>query len=154
MIEREELDLLVRLVERVQFSFEPNKWKSKFSGDGGFYVHDLRSVIEDLNALVVYNPTVWPKIVPLKVSNFVWHVCIPTAMGLARRGINGVSTSCLLCNVGSDEMNHILLHCPVARDALLRLLNWCNIQPPTFNYVVELVKFARCWGSCPKKGRS
>ncbi|CAI9276597.1 unnamed protein product [Lactuca saligna] len=154
VIEREELDLLVRLVERVQFSSKPDKWKSRFSGDGGFYVHDLRSVIEDLNAPVVYNPTVWPKIVPLKVSIFVWRACmdrIPTAMALARRGVNGMSTSCLLCNVGSDETNHILLHCPVARDALMWLLNWCNNQPPAFNGVGELVKFVGCWGSCPKR---
>ena len=129
-------------------------WKSKMSADGNFYVHDFRALIDSKLTVPLYNPTVWLKLVPIKVTIFVWRTCIdriPSAMALVQRGINVPNKACQFCVAENEETDHFLVGCPVTEEALRWIFNWCGIPWQRFQSVGELVKFAAVWGNCPKK---
>lgn len=46
-------------------------WKSSMSGDGRFYVHDLRSLIDSFLMSEMYNVMTWISLVPLKITCFI-----------------------------------------------------------------------------------
>lgn len=102
----------------------------------------------------MHNPIVWTKVVPLKVSAFVWRACvgrIPTSVALASRGIVTASFSCALCETESDEVNHIFLGCQTGRNSLSWIFNWGQCMAPNFNSVSKFVDFAGTWGQCKKR---
>lgn len=76
---------------------------------------------------------------------------IPTATGLAKRGIPTTSTTCPLCHNGDENANHLLVSCSFVQNILEWILSWCGIAPRRFTTVVELVNFAATWGNCTRK---
>ncbi|KAJ9551167.1 hypothetical protein OSB04_015212 [Centaurea solstitialis] len=151
-----ELCLLSDLVKFTTVSEAEDKWRSKLSGDGVYYVHDLRRLIDDKVTIPTLNPTIWLLIIPLKINCFIWRACmdrIPSAVNLARRGINVGNTSCALCNLGTDEADHFLINCPSTATAMGWIFNWCGIPIQPFSSVSDFINFAANWGHCPKKRR-
>ena len=149
-----ELNELGGIINAVSSTATKDAWRSKLSGDGKFYVRDLRALIDKKITTPNPNPTVWCPLVPVKCTSFVWRACmgrIPTTVELAKRGLNIPSQACLSCDSGLDETNHILLDCHVAADALDWILKWCDVPSQKFNTVSEFVNFAANWGNCPKK---
>ncbi|XP_023761636.1 uncharacterized protein LOC111910077 [Lactuca sativa] len=129
-------------------------WVSKISGDDEFYVKDLRALIDNKLTTPVDNPTLWIKIVPLKVIGFVWCTFmdrIPTTVALSCRGIQPASISCPFCDYGRDDTYHILLGCDVVLEAQVWLYKWCNIPFQSSVSIGEFVNFAGTWGHYPKK---
>ncbi|KAJ9545184.1 hypothetical protein OSB04_024891 [Centaurea solstitialis] len=91
-----ELGLLFNLVNLTAVSGSEDKWRSKLSGDSdnsGFKSHDL----------IAYRPS--------QNQLFRLESMIPSAVNLARRGINVGNTSCALCNIRTDEVDHFLQGC-------------------------------------------
>lgn len=79
--------------------------RCKLSSDENFYVCNLRSLIDSKVTNHFDNPTIWFRLTPLKVIDFVWCACmdqIPSALALSRRGIPISSLNCLFCSIGLD----------------------------------------------------
>ena len=152
--ELEEYSELCTSLSQIQLNNSQDRWRSALSHDGSFTVHDLRHYIDKKLTTPAPNPTIWIQIVPLKVTCFVWRAClgrIPTASALSIRGIHLNSSDCVLCPNGIDEVNHILVNCPLAKETIEWILIWCGLPPQHFTDLVDLVKFAASWGRCPKK---
>lgn len=102
----------------------------------------------------VDNPTIWLNLVPMKVNVFVWRASmdrIHSFGALPRRGISVHSSHCRFYHVGSDETDHLLISCPLVREVLNWILNWCNLTPSQLHSVRELLEYAAVWDNCPKK---
>ncbi|KAJ9559084.1 hypothetical protein OSB04_013698 [Centaurea solstitialis] len=130
-----ELVALSDLLSSINISGMEDKWRSKLSSDGDYYVHDLRHLIDIKVTIPASNPMVWLHLVPLKIICFVWRAYmdrIPSAMALARRGIHVGSNSCVLCNAGSDEADHFLINCPFTAVTMKWIFNWCGVQIQPF----------------------
>lgn len=129
-------------------------WKSRLSADGNFYVHDLWILFYFKLTVLLRNPTIWLKVVPVKVISFVWRTCldrIPSAVVLSHRSISVSNCSCQVCDVSINDTNHILLDCPFVAATLRRIFNWCNLPWQNICKVGEIICFVAIWGNCPKK---
>ena len=104
----QELQQLSRVLEGRTLNQEQDSWRSKLSSDGKFYVHDIRKLVDSKITAGLTNPTIWLSLVPIKVNCFVWRASIdriPSAIALARRGINMNTTTCRLCPNGIEEVD-------------------------------------------------
>lgn len=148
-----ELAQLTGMLEHWTVSEVADVWKWKLSSDRCYCMHYLRALIDSKLAVSVNNPTVWIKMVPLKVSSFVWCVCmnlIPSVDSLARRGITITSSSCHMFTFPLDETNHILVTCPLVKEVVEWVFSWCNIP---CNIYLQLVTCSLCshLGTMPKE---
>ncbi|KAL4585058.1 hypothetical protein LXL04_009671 [Taraxacum kok-saghyz] len=87
-LEMAELGSLNGELSQLHVSDGMDEWRSKLSTNGIFYVKDLRELIDSVMTVPVANPTVWSRLVPLKVIGFVWHTCLdwlPTTKALSVR---------------------------------------------------------------------
>lgn len=74
-----------------------------------------------------------------RVKEVAWWVCvgaIPTRASLQRRSLD-VDPSCLVCNYEDESVNHLFLHCPVARGS------WFVHLRVRVEYGMELMTFIR-----------
>lgn len=148
------MDELFRLIGQPMLSSGPNSQKSNLSSEGDFFVRDLQVRIDNSVTTPVIIPTVQTKIVPLKVSTFVWRACLdcfPTSIALTRRGIITNTTSCLLCNVRNDEVYHIIVNSQLAWDALWWIFNQCRVHVPPVNTICDFVSLQLLGGGVRKK---
>ncbi|KAL4591704.1 hypothetical protein LXL04_004675 [Taraxacum kok-saghyz] len=145
---------LTSSLPQMQLSDGPDSWISLLAPDGSFAVRDFRALIDLKITTAALNPAVWIHLVPIKVNCFVWRTCldrIPTSTALALRGVHMTSTDCASCSSGLDDVDHILVDCPIAKDLLIWIFRWCEISMQNFSKAVDLVDFAASWGRCPKK---
>ncbi|CAH1427794.1 unnamed protein product [Lactuca virosa] len=96
----------------------------------------------------------WSKLIPIKVSSFVWRAVlrhIPSAEALGHRGIKLDSTLCGSCINGSETADHIIVGCPYATMIRDKISRWCGIDNIKVQSVGDLVEFANKWGRCSKR---
>lgn len=89
-MELAKLGTLSKIVRSIQISESEDRWVFKLSGDGIFCVCLLRRLIDTRLSSSIINPTIFIKLVPIKVVCFVWHAYmghIPTVSTLVRRGV-------------------------------------------------------------------
>jgi hypothetical protein len=70
----------------------------------------------------------WKSWAPLRVKLFLWLACrrkIWTADRRRRRGLDAHDT-CSLCDQQPETRNHLLVVCPVAKEAYWRVLSWAR----------------------------
>lgn len=65
--------------------------------------------------------------VPQKVKLFVWLVLHRRLWTRHRHGLQE-DDSCNLCDQAPETTEHLLLHCPVAKEVLWHTLSWAGLQ--------------------------
>ncbi|CAI9285230.1 unnamed protein product [Lactuca saligna] len=115
----------------------------------------LRSKIENKTNINESEPRIsWVKLVPIKVSTFIWRAnmgSIPSAIELSRRGMMLSSTYCSLCISGEESCDYLLIKCPYATEARNLIFQWCNINSPQLETVGDTIQFVVTWGWNVKK---
>ncbi|KAL7609904.1 hypothetical protein Lser_V15G12120 [Lactuca serriola] len=121
---------------------------------GEYIVKIMRKLLES-KLISFKGPTIWwSKLIPLKVSGFIWRVVlgrIPVADTLATRGIIIPNNLCPLCNKETETVDHILVTCEYSREVQYWILKWCGIEKSGFKNVKEFTDYAATWGICPRK---
>ncbi|XP_023756110.1 uncharacterized protein LOC111904593 [Lactuca sativa] len=96
-----------------------------------YIVKIMRKLLES-KLIPSKGPTIWwSKLIPLKVSEFIWRAVlgrIPVADTLATKGIIIPNNLCPLCNKETETVNHILVTCEYSRDVRYWILKWCGIE--------------------------
>ncbi|XP_023737564.1 uncharacterized protein LOC111885546 [Lactuca sativa] len=150
-----ELENLTKAITTIQLQPGLDETKCKLSHDGNYMVHMLRQRIDQ--TLPVNNQQAmikWSKLVPIKVTCFVWRAIqgrIPSVVALSHRGINLDSTICGSCIDGPECANHIIISCPFAVMVREMIFKWCGINLSEVNEVVDIEEFAAKWGKQYKK---
>lgn len=84
--------------------------------------------------------TAWNRLVPLKVSVFVWRLLqnkLPTRDSLIKRGILDVSQNSCPFGCGKEEnANHIFFECLIAMVAWSEILRWLSLSSVFHNSIV------------------
>ena len=107
-------------------------WSWGLTPNGLFNSASLRRALDDMNLRRGGPPTMWIKIVPLKGRLFIWRAWLhrlPTKDNLAKRGIQLPNHSCVLCNEGSENGDHILTCCRKEREVRSVVNCWANLLP-------------------------
>nr|GEZ33535.1 RNA-directed DNA polymerase, eukaryota [Tanacetum cinerariifolium] len=90
-IEIQQLTDLATLLDSVILNNSKDRWYCDLSGDGEFWVKELRNFIDDKYLPSHTEATRWVKLVPIKVNIFVWRArrdCLPTRTNLEHRGVD------------------------------------------------------------------
>ncbi|KAL7587442.1 hypothetical protein Lser_V15G40495 [Lactuca serriola] len=121
---------------------------------GEYIVKIMRKLLES-KLIPFKGPAIWwSKLIPLKVSGFIWRAVlgrIPVADTLATRGIIIPNNLCPLCNKETETVDHILVTCEYSREVQYWILKWCGIEKSGFKNVKEFTDYAATWGICPRK---
>ncbi|GJZ56640.1 RNA-directed DNA polymerase, eukaryota [Tanacetum coccineum] len=86
----------------------------------------------------------WLKEMPTKVNIFIWRMLLnklPTRMNLMNRGINVQSNQCGICDTGDETINHLMLHCDLARDVWALVGRWWTLDFPSVLSIRELMSW-------------
>nr|GEV84740.1 cysteine-rich receptor-like protein kinase [Tanacetum cinerariifolium] len=86
--------------------------------------------------------TRWLKKVPAKVKIFIWRMLVnklPTRMNLITRGINVQSNQCGIGDTWDEMINHLILHCDLARDMWALVRRWWSLDFPFVLTIRELM---------------
>lgn len=74
---------------------------------------------------------VWNKLVPLKVTTFVWKLMqnrVPTKDNLIKRGtLRDTESICPACSQMEESANHLFFECDVTYKAWAGCLNWLGV---------------------------
>nr|KAJ0193936.1 hypothetical protein LSAT_V11C800398890 [Lactuca sativa] len=121
-------------------------WESSLDKDGAFKVCDLRWKVDDQSGITQSIPIIkWSKEVLIKINFFLCRAIqhrIASMMGLRARGIESQTTMCGACINEEEDVDHVLVRCPFAKDVRDKIFNWCGIQNQSFNSISELLIFA------------
>ena len=135
-------------------SSQRNSWISKIDSDGRFSVAALRALIDQNPNLPSLRLIEWRKEVPMKVLCFAWRAMmgrIPTGEALSLRGCSVPSLVCSFCRTETENADHILVNCPLARNIWQWVVDWCGGDPLTVTSVGDILDYAKKWGRCPEK---
>lgn len=80
--------------------------------------------------------------------------CISTKCTLQKRGIIIDSTLCGYCNTIDEDINNVLIQCPMAVEVWDWVFRWCDIDKPQFNNIGDMVAFCTQWGKCLKRRKN
>nr|GEW47461.1 putative ribonuclease H-like domain-containing protein [Tanacetum cinerariifolium] len=81
---------------------------------------------------------------PTKVNIFIWRMLLnklPTRMNLMTRGITVQSNQCGICDTGVEMVNHLMLHCDLARDVWALVGRWWTLDFPSVLTIRELMSW-------------
>ncbi|XP_071705420.1 uncharacterized protein [Rutidosis leptorrhynchoides] len=118
------LDKLTAETGQITLTKVPDSWCWGLSIDGVFNVNQTRKHID---AVVLPNtciPTIWCKLVPLKINVFVCRMALnrlPSRVNLSSRGIEIQDIGCALCDWNVETIDHVLFSCQVASDMWRKL---------------------------------
>ena len=104
----------------------------------------LRERIELAGFIINDGPFDWGKATPFKILAFVWRAKlgrIPFAMALSHRGVNMPTIMCGACNNDEETCDHILISCPMAKEIIDLILNWCGIGCEKLSSVKDMLCF-------------
>nr|KAJ0196777.1 hypothetical protein LSAT_V11C700381330 [Lactuca sativa] len=148
---------LITDLSGVQLAHGADRYKCKLTGDGKYTVSSVRKVLEinlsSVNGQSIIN---WYKVVPIKVSGFIWRAVqgrIPAAVELESRGILVNSLLCSLCIGQQESVDHVLICCPFAHEIRENIMRWCGVSlnHRSLQTTKELLQSISAWGSCSKK---
>ncbi|RVW26983.1 hypothetical protein CK203_105626 [Vitis vinifera] len=122
-------NLLVVLRDyRVTLEEDSVFWKE---GEGGlFEVKKAYSVLTNTAGADFPHSKIWVDKVPTKIVFFAWEATwgkVLTLDGLQRRGWQ-FPNRCFLCGCEEEMINHILIHCTVAKGLWDIILALCGVQ--------------------------
>ncbi|RVW44612.1 Heat shock protein 90-5, chloroplastic [Vitis vinifera] len=134
-----ELDMvgdLLRTLRGHRPSLEDDSIKWRQGRKGSFRVKEAYSLLDKSNASLFPARGIWVDRVPTKVSFFAWEATWGKVLTLDKLQIRGVQlpNCCFLCGCAEENVNHILLHCIVARalwDIIFGLLDIKWVFPET-----------------------
>lgn len=102
-----------------------DSWRWGLRGDGLFTVKSFyQSMLVREETTFPYS-SIWIPKAPTKVCFFAWLAArgvILTAENLRKRGITLVSW-CYMCKSSGEEVDHLMLHCPVSWGLWRAILN-------------------------------
>ncbi|KAJ9565341.1 hypothetical protein OSB04_001307 [Centaurea solstitialis] len=117
---------------------EESVWTWALTDTGLFSVSSLRYAIDDMLLRRCGAPTLWSKLVPLKIRIHVWRVRLdrlPTKANLLEKGLNLDTDTCLLCNDSGETGDHLFITCRTAVEVRRRINVWWNCLPSLCNSV-------------------
>ncbi|GKB04375.1 RNA-directed DNA polymerase, eukaryota [Tanacetum coccineum] len=120
--ERQQWSDLNSLSGSVSLSSSKDRWICDLTGDGDFWVKEVRNTLDDLFLRSQPDATRWVKYIPIKINVFAWRVrldCLPTRSNLIRRGVILDSALCPLCDSTVEDIHHVLFGCDNAQDGSL-----------------------------------
>ena len=99
--------------------------------DGCFSVKLFYKVLFGSNSIVFPHQLIWSNWVPTKMSFFAWEASWGKVLTLdqIKKRERALANRCFLCGKDEETIDHLLLHCPMARllwDLLLAIfgVNW------------------------------
>lgn len=133
-----------------------NSWKCDLAPDRIYSVSLLRCKLDNMHSMLhTGSNIVWSRVVPIKVTCFIWRAVmdgLPTLEALSHRGINIPSMMCSVCNLEVETRDHVLVGCcRMAKKVWDLVLNWCELNWTGISKVDDLLNWAVAWGRCPKK---
>ena len=115
-----ELDMIGNLLHdlrghRITLEKDSVFWKE--GRNGQFRVKEAYSLLDSPLTVVFPNNKIWVERVPIKIVFFAWEAAWGKIMALDRLQKRGwqLPNRCFLCGCEEENVNHILLHCIVAR---------------------------------------
>ena len=116
--EVEEVHTFLSLIQAKRvLPFQEDMLLMKGAKDGCFSMKLFYSILATPRAFIFPFRLVWNPWVPTKVSFFAWEASwgrILTLDQLKKRG-RALANRCFLCGEGEEIVDHLLVHCPVAR---------------------------------------
>nr|GEW06908.1 RNA-directed DNA polymerase, eukaryota [Tanacetum cinerariifolium] len=135
--------LLSLLETHVSFN-QRDRWIWTGDGDGIYSVNCGWKLIDKGTLCLDTYATRWLKEMPTKVNIFIWRMLlnkIPTRMNLMTRGITVKSNQCGICDEGDETINHLMLHCDLARDLWALVGLWWTLDLPFVLTIRELMSW-------------
>ena len=114
-------------------------WKK--GEDGLFKIKYAYNVLANSHGLDFPHSNVWVGKVPTKIAFFAWEATwgkVLTLDRLQRRGWH-LPNRCFLCGCEEETINHILIHCTVAKGLWNIILALCGVQWVFPNSVKEVL---------------
>ncbi|RVW15454.1 putative ribonuclease H protein [Vitis vinifera] len=147
-----ELDMvgdLLRTLRGHRPSMEDDSIKWRQGRNVSFRVKEAYRLLDKSNASLFPARGIWVDRVPTKVSFFAWEATWGKVLTLDKLQIRGVQlpNCCFLCGCAEENVNHILLHCIVARalwDIIFGLLDIKWVFPETVKEALTSWR-ALCW---------
>ena len=133
----------------------------KVGGNGQFRVKEVYSLLDRPLTVVFLKNKIWVERVPTKIVFFAWEATWGKIMTLDRFQKRGwqLPNRCFLCACEEENVNHILIHCTVARvlwDLVLGLfgVQWAfpeTVKEVLFSWRGSFVgkKRKKLWNSIP-----
>nr|GEW96418.1 RNA-directed DNA polymerase, eukaryota [Tanacetum cinerariifolium] len=123
-LERHQMTELQSMLDLVSLSQSRDRWFCDLTGDGEFWVKEVRNSINDIFLPSSVEPTRWVKHIPIKVNIFAWRAhrdCLPTRVNLIRRGISLESYIFLVCRSCEEDAQHLFFQCDLVQSIWRRI---------------------------------
>ncbi|KAJ9566944.1 hypothetical protein OSB04_002910 [Centaurea solstitialis] len=133
-----EVAAIENVCRNLHLGTEESDWKWALTDTGLFSVSSLRYAIDDMHLRRCGAPTLWSKLVPLKVRIHVWMVRLdrlPTKANLLEKGLNLDTDTCPLCSDSGETGDHLFITCRTAVEVRRRINVWWNCLPSLCNSV-------------------
>ncbi|GJS60496.1 RNA-directed DNA polymerase, eukaryota, reverse transcriptase zinc-binding domain protein [Tanacetum coccineum] len=114
-IEESQFLELQQLLSSVVLSSANDRWTWTLNGHGNFSVKSAREVIDKHVLIISQSPTRWSKVLPIKLTVFLWRMFLdklPTRANLSIRSLDIPCTLCPNCKVGVETSNHLFFRVP------------------------------------------
>ena len=116
--EMEDIQNLLQALQEKRILPNPNDLMlMREAKDGCFSVKFFYKVLFGSNSMVFPYQLIWSTWVPTKMSFFAWEASwgkVLTLDQIKKRG-RALANRCFLCGNDEETIDHLLLHCPVAR---------------------------------------
>nr|KYP53060.1 hypothetical protein KK1_025062 [Cajanus cajan] len=158
--ELEQLDLLVSDLRGFQVQeYTHDSWRWKADSDGKYSVKSAYHVIvnDSLFAEIPLHRFIWCRLVPYKVSCFVWRVLLdrfPSKFNLVKRHVLiNSDSSCVWCQYRMETSSHLFFECYFAYHVWMLSLEWCGFTSVLLNsFIAHFDQFLGL-PLCPSKMR-
>ena len=137
-----------------QFETGEDKWCWKLNNSGVYSVASLRTTIDDMWLRLCGPPTVWLKMVPVKIRVHNWRVRLnrlPTKDNLLRRRISLNDDTCELCHELPETLHHLLINCRKVVDIRNAIKTWWDFFPTNCGSIEDLLADANASGQSTRK---
>ncbi|GKD42853.1 RNA-directed DNA polymerase, eukaryota [Tanacetum coccineum] len=141
---KEQRVTLLSFLETRVSSNQRDRWIWTGDGDGIYSAKCGRKLIDKWTLCLDTYATRWLKEMPAKVNIFIWRMLLgklPTRMNLMTRGITVRSDKCGICDTNDETINHLMLHCDLARDVWALVGRWWSLDFPSVLTIRELMSW-------------
>lgn len=145
--EIKELHRFFSLLQGVQLSSsEEDTWTWIWDMTGRFTVKSAYRIIADGGIRSTWVRHIWKPISPLKVKVLIWRITLgrlPTSDRLARF-MEDIHTTCALCGVEEESLNHLLITCTYTMEVWEAILRKVKIH---LLFPQEVPTLLNMWGN-------
>ncbi|GKD02120.1 RNA-directed DNA polymerase, eukaryota, reverse transcriptase zinc-binding domain protein [Tanacetum coccineum] len=131
----DDLSAMINFIDNLVLSLNgPDRWEWDCNNSGLFRTKTLCKNIQValLNHASMSNPHKWNSWIPRKVNIFVWRAAcdrLPTRINLLLRGVTLPSSSCPICNLDKETIDHCIVHCSRISQLWRKVWAWWNLDP-------------------------